>query len=293
MKVSIILNDMDRTFYSAYGFRSWLTQDFNEPYEVIINIFNDKEDYYKLLCKDPNINANIQINVYDKPVFFNISAANNLGINRSSGDYLIFANSDIIYPTHFLRTLVNELNLRKIAYALASRVNLTARDTDSLFLPEMYDSLNGFNSLVGNEFKGKSISISLWCVLRSIAEEVGGFDPSVLCHEDSDFSDRTMHYLRRKSLQNCLYVAHDLYGYHMHHEPSELYDASIYSKKIIEPRRLRLNSDPNSSEDVVSINLNNIDFLKASMNETSIPPVLFRKNGRYKKFISKILSFMK
>ena len=86
-----------------------------------------------------------------------------------------------------------------------------------------------------------------------------------------------MHYLRRTNKQACLYAATDLYGYHMHHRPSELYDASIHSRKILEPRRLRLHADLQSTEDVLPTILSNFDSLKLAMKSTLPPPSKFRK----------------
>lgn len=254
MIVSIVLNDMDRTQYATFGFRSWLLQDISEPYEVIMNLFNDQVDVFEKLKLGANKNATVKVFVYDRPSYFNISAANNLGLKVATGKYVIFANSDVIYPSKFLNSYLREINKLNIAYALASRVNLTNKATNSLHAAHNYSLEHGFDSLLNCQFKGHAISIGgggVWCVLRNVAIAIGGFDAQIICHEDSEFNDRVMHYLRRTNQQACLLSFSDMYGYHMFHAPSELYDASIYSRNILEPRRLRLLADPLSTEDIM------------------------------------------
>jgi len=100
---------------------------------------------------------------------------------------------------------------------------------------------------------------------------VGGFDSQVLCYEDSEFNDRVLHYLRRHHRQACLFTNTSLYGYHLYHGPSELYEGSREAAAILEPRRLRLLADPASTEDVVPTNLDSLLLLQKDLFETRPP----------------------
>lgn len=265
MIATIVLNDMDRTREATYGYRSWLLQDISQPYEVVLNLFNDQRPLFEALAKDGNLRCTIKTNVFPPPKFFNISAANNIGLHFATGKYVIFANSDIIYPSHYLRLLVEELDRRQICYAIgAARVNLSAAQTRALAEPVQYTSHGNFDFLVGCEnLPGRVLlhGLAPWVVLGQVARQIGGYDPLVLCHEDSEFNDRVMHYLRRTGQQQCLYAIHDLYGYHLHHPGSELYHLSALAKAVLEPRRLRLLENPNSTEDIVPTNLDSLEAL--------------------------------
>ena len=64
VRASIVLNDMHRTHQAAYGFRSWILQDMDEPYEVVLNLFNDKESLFEDLMQGHNPNCCCRIQSY-------------------------------------------------------------------------------------------------------------------------------------------------------------------------------------------------------------------------------------
>jgi hypothetical protein len=251
-----------------------MLQEMDEPYEVVLNLFNEKASILEGLAQGHNPNCIYRIQSYRPPAFFNISAANNLGLARSTGAYVIFSNSDIIYPRQYLRTLKDELFHRDLYYALGARVNLGPEETAAL--PPASD-LTSFEFLVGR-VRTHGGGNSCWTIRRDIALQVGGFDPEVLCHEDLEFNDRVIHYLRRKGLQAVIFSTSDLLSFHLHHGASELYTASEQSRAILEPRRERLQRDPNSEEDVVMSGLDDPARLLGQIYDTVVPPVGLRRN---------------
>lgn len=272
---SIVLNDMDRSSLAAYGFRSWMLQDIQEPYEVVINLFNDERPRYEALTHGANSACQPVIRVYDKPRFFNIAAANNLGLHFSTGTYVLFANSDVIYPSNYLRELTEELRKRDICYATGARVGLSPEQTLALAPAGSYSMSSNFDFLVGLEHaRGRMIrlGISPWTILREVALDVGGFDSQILCYEDSEFNDRVLHFLRRHRRQAWIFTNTSLYGYHLCHGLSELYGGSQEAAAILEPRRLRLLADAASTEDVVPTNLDSLLLLQKDLFETRPPP---------------------
>ena len=274
MKATIILNDMERSELAAYGFRSWITQNCEATYEVVLNLFNYKAEFFNKLCDKKNPNCHVVIKTYDPPKFFNISAANNLGLFVAQGDYVLFANSDIIYPSFFLNTFVDELQKRSLFYATAARVDLNKQQMQGIkpiekyVLNETFDFLRGLENQPGSQC---SQVRSPWTAKREIALIIGGFDSKILCHEDSEFNDRIMHYLRRTNQQNCLFNAADLYGYHLLHPASNLYNLSLEAKSILEPRRIRLLSNYESSEDIVRTDFSSIGPLLDDLYKTPGP----------------------
>jgi hypothetical protein len=123
---SIILTDMDRTAEASYGFRSWILQETDLPYEVILILFNDREKHFEALTSNAAPNCRVIIRSFPCPPFFNIAAANNLGIHFSTGKYLFFANSDVIHVSDYLQEAVAELNARNLHFATGSRSDLNS-----------------------------------------------------------------------------------------------------------------------------------------------------------------------
>ena len=184
---------------------------------------------------------------------------------------MLFANSDIVYPQSYLRTLTGELVRRDLCYVLGTRVDLSEEETAAL---RPASALTSFDFLVcEKEGRKPGIYGSPWTIRRDIAMHVGGFDSRILCHEDMEFNDRVIHFLRRKRLQGFIYTASDLPGYHLHHPGSELYWISRQSKTILEPRRQRLRVAPDSEEDVVDSPLGDPAGLLKAVYATPVPPV--------------------
>jgi hypothetical protein len=203
---------------------------------------------------------------YPRPPAFNIAAANNIGIHSAKGNYLVIANSDIIYPPDYLETLGRELLKRNIHFATTSRVQLSSAQTSALRPPSEYNRSDdyAFIKTLRND-RNMILGISPWVFQRDIILAIGGYDPRVWVHEDAECNDRVLHYLRRQNLQYCHCVLLDLFGYHVHHPPSELYDLSAHAKQIFEPRRVRLQRYPDSEEDVVDTKLDSLPALLADL----------------------------
>ena len=123
---------MGRLELADYGFRSWMLQELDRPYEVILLLFNDQQARFEKLAEVPHPNCRLLIKSYERPAFFNISViANNLGIHFARGRYILFANADVIYPGGTARTISDELTRRDICYAILSRASWRCRTKQS------------------------------------------------------------------------------------------------------------------------------------------------------------------
>jgi hypothetical protein len=239
-----------------------MLQNCSFEYEVILNLFNDRRKHFEALSEGRNPLCSYAIMEYPRPPSFNIAAANNIGIHYAKGNYLVIANSDIIYPPDYLETLGRELLKRNIYFATTSRVQLSRVQTSALRSPLHYNCSDGYAFVKTlRTDRNMILGISPWVFKRDIVLAIGGYDPRVWVHEDAECNDRVLHYLRRQNLQYCHCVLLDLFGYHVHHPPSELYDLSAQAKQIFEPRRARLLRDPDSEEDVVDTKLDSLPIL--------------------------------
>jgi hypothetical protein len=286
---SIVLNVLGLRDLATYGFRSWLLQDYDRPYEVVLNLFAPCRDMFDPLVEGKNPNAIVNVREYETPAFFNISAANNLGLHAARGKYVMFANADVIYPGQFLKRALAEMNRREIVYAVAARSNMTAKQSDKVHekTPLQYTQADRFTELYRNEF-GEGVynmhAISPWMIRRDVAYAVGGFDPKILMAEDRDLDYRLVHYMRRNNLQEAIISFSNLWGYHQWHANTGLINAIDKAFEIMEPRAKRLNADLHSTEDQLPTQLDDLDSLKRDMANTVRPPVgnQYRKDWRGK-----------
>jgi glycosyltransferase involved in cell wall biosynthesis len=249
LKVSVILNDMNRTTEASYGFRSWMLQNCDFDFEVVCTLFNNRKGFYEELEKGKSIHCRVIYDVHAPPKFFNISIANNLGLIASQGEYVFFCNSDIIYPSTYLQRAIAELDRRKICYACGARMNLREEFMRRVVKnPSQYTLDNNYDrDLVGLEWGSPAMFFwgngSPWMVRRDVALAIGGFAPELVCYEERDFEDRVMHYLQKERLQDVGFAFTFLYGYHIWHPRGELYDIGAASKQLIIQRRQALRSD--------------------------------------------------
>jgi hypothetical protein len=279
---SVVLNVMGRIELAEYGFRSWMLQKDSGPYEVVLNLFNDQQSRFEALAADRNKDCRLVIHAYPKPAYFNISAANNIGLHHASGRYVFFANADVIYHTGCARTLVDECCNRNLGYAMGARVDLTESQAAALKPAKEYDHNSGFDFLVGYENLEGMNRWTVgqgWMLRKDIALAVGGFDSRVRCGEDLDITHRAIHYLRRTGQQRCHHFLSDFWSYHVYHPTSELFDTFDSSKEVWGPRTVRLNADPGSTEDVVDSPLHDHEQLVQTFLNTPKPPAM----GRYRK----------
>jgi hypothetical protein len=287
--VSVVLNVLGLRELAAYGFRSWMLQDYQRPYEVVLNLFVPCRELFEPLMEGKNPNCRVSIYQYEEPEFFNISAANNLGLATAKGKYVSFANADMIYPGAFLTRAMGEILRRDLCYAIAARVNMTPGQTEDFHKKQPLDfkTKDDFNGLLGLERSPDvyvMAAISPWTMRRDVAMAVGGFDPLILFAEDRDLDYRILHYMRRMNLQHAQVSFCNLFGYHQWHKGTGLYNTWDKAKAIMEPRGRRLEADFNSTEDVLPTRLTDIAALKEDMAKTEKPPLAnqYRKDWRGK-----------
>lgn len=274
--VSIVLTDMDRTAFALHGFRSWLLQDFDEPYEVIICLFNEEKRQFERLCQTGNPNATIKIYSWERPEHFNISAANNLGLHYAQGHWVFFANSDVIYPSGYLKPVVDELRARDLWFALGSRVNLSYTLTEGLNSPFTYNAIGAYDFLQTAESSSESGFWgfgSPWIIERTTAVAIGGYDPRILCHEDRDITERAMCFLRRHMRQTLCYAIIEHFGYHLFHPQSDLYAFGESSRSILRHRKELMSTPEGWAACVVNNDLNDLACLVSAMKRTPKPEV--------------------
>jgi len=273
--LSVVLNAMGRLNLAELGFRSWMLQEWDRPYQIVLSLFNDERERFEKLTEGKNPNCQVVIRNYPKPEFFNISAANNLGLHFATGEFVMFANSDIVYPTSYGRRFVENMRRSKLGYATGGRVNVTEEQTSALRPASAYTTADNFDFMWTQwSYPARRlmwIGCGPWTVRRDVAREIGGFDPAVLVSEDDDIAARAVHYLARHGEQDSIVCLESLWGYHLYHPSSELFDHHDESHQIIDPRNDRLRANRQSTEDIVPNRLDDLDSLIDAMKQTKRP----------------------
>lgn len=278
--LTIVLNAMGRLELAELGFRSWMLQESDRPYQVVLSLFNDQQARFDALTADRNPNCRVVIRTYEKPAFFNISGANNLGLHFATGRYVMFANSDIIYPSWYGQRFFENMESHRAACAVGSRYNLTEKETRDLDPASNYSRQRNLD-FIDQRWRHVApapiwVGCGPWTFRRDILRAIGGFDPKVLVSEDDDVLSRAVHYLARHGQQNTNISFTDLLGYHLYHPSSELFDWHKEAHEIIDAKRDRMRNDPNSVEDVVANNLDDLDALVDSVRKTPKPVAMKR-----------------
>jgi hypothetical protein len=279
------MNDMDRSQYAAYGLRSWVLQRCAFRYEVILTLFNNRHDFFAALARDAGTNCDVRILTYPAPAFFNISIANNLGLAASRGKYVFFCNSDVIHASGYLAQAAAELERLNLHYACGARMNLSSAFTrDAIRGAASYTWHDGFDALVGLEWGRAEMHFwgngSPWMLRRDTALAIGGFDPEIVCYEERNVEDRAMHYLHRLGLQGSGYAFTSIYGYHLHHPRSELYQIGAESRRRVVDVRNRLQAASGESRyEMVASGLDDCEGMLRRLYAMPPPPVVPRPSA--------------
>ncbi|MDP9562638.1 glycosyltransferase [Agrobacterium tumefaciens] len=98
-----------------------------------------------------------------------VSAARNKGLENSSGELIAYLDSDNVWTANYLATMVGYMSSKgaDVAYSQIEILN----DSDRQIRGELYNR--------ERMLKGNFIDLNVYCHLRSIYEEQGGFDESL------------------------------------------------------------------------------------------------------------------
>src|SRR3954462_15747994 len=143
--LTVVLNAMGRLNLAELGSRSWMLQEWDRPYQVVLSLFNDERERFEKLTEDKNPNCQVWIRTYQKPAFFNISAANNLGLHFATGEFVQFANSDIVYPSWHGRRFAENMRRSRLGYAAGARYNVSEELTAALRPAAEYTMQDNFD----------------------------------------------------------------------------------------------------------------------------------------------------
>jgi len=114
------------------------------------------------------------------------SHARNVGIQYATGDYIVFAEGDARYAKNYIETITAPLKNKSIGGVLAGERRILNGNNS---LVQKYLTIRFITAHELTEKKEREIKGG-WAFRREIFDEIGLYDESLICGEDTDFSER-------------------------------------------------------------------------------------------------------
>jgi glycosyltransferase involved in cell wall biosynthesis len=175
-KVSVVVPTYNQALHIGECLRSVVSQTYAD-WEVVVVDDGSTDGTRSEVAKldDDRIK-------YFHQVHYGVSEARNVGVSRSSGNYIAFLDSDdMFHPRRLERQVAAMEKDPKACLCFASRVEIH-RDGHPLGLHRGPAEINFETLVVDFPFAPSDIMVR-----RAWFEKIGGFDPSVVVNEDRDF----------------------------------------------------------------------------------------------------------
>jgi len=178
MKLSIIIPTLNEEKYLPKLLKSIKSQNFDD-YEIIIADGNSTDNTQSIAKR-----FGCKVVAESKGKKGHPSLGRNLGAKKAQGDYLLFLDSDVILPAHFLRDAIHEFNQRSLVIGAARIVPLSHRLTDKI--------LFGFDNLFNVFMQHIKPFAPGMCLMskKSIHVKIKGFNENLYLCEDHDYANR-------------------------------------------------------------------------------------------------------
>lgn len=196
--ISLITTCMNRNSFLKKALPSWRGFPFKEI--IIVDWSSDKP-----LNEDINIEKNMIVVRVNDEQYFNPSTARNTGERFSSGDFLLFVDSDIIFDKFFLKDY--SIRTGENFYSGSKKID-THIYGDVLVSKTDFNEINGYNEHIkcysyedGDFYKRLKD--------RGLRKE--NFLEGAFVHMDHPDSDRTKYFeIRKKSLVDDMVFAREI-----------------------------------------------------------------------------------
>ena len=202
-KVSIIIPSYNNEKYIADAISSALNQTYPNI-EVIVVDDNSRDKTQKIVGSFTEDNLYYIKNQSN----LGVSIAKNVGIQKCTGDYIAFLDSDDMYEKNKIEEQMNVFNIATLNHQNIGYVycGIKIVDTYCNMLKEFPASGKAWDGITNGEFVGATPLIKKDCF-----EKVGLFDPDLKYFEDLDL------YFRMKTFgYNFGYTEKTLYLYRQH-----------------------------------------------------------------------------
>lgn len=200
--ISIISTYKNRRHHIEKTFSTWLDQDLQNKYEIIIVDYTSEDNLHEFFPSHPYSEycSILHVKCFDYPSF-SISHARNIGSRHSSNNWLFFLDIDTYLKPHALSTITGLIN-------------------------EYYDT--AYYAAVNAEVRKNIINGGLMVIPRKFHAKVFGFNENMQGwgFEDIDYKQR----LENVGLKYC-HIPSDIYSC-IDHEDSQRTQCYTDSKEL-------------------------------------------------------------
>jgi len=166
------------------------------PFEIIIVDNNSKDNTVKI-CKDILSNTNIPYKIIENEKNVGYSKGANIGVEISSGEYVVFMNPDVFVFKDWIKNIVKYIEVEEVGAVGPISDYVAGLQKFQLYAESVNtDDLETLSRELSVENSGRGIETKLligFCLLtkRDILNKVGLFDENLfLGNDDLDFSWR-------------------------------------------------------------------------------------------------------
>lgn len=191
-KVSIVIPTYNREKLIIGCLNSIIKQTYNNIEIIVVD--DGSTDNTEEIIRN-YINRNLQFNIkYFKQKNNGAPSARNLGINQSSGDYIVFFDSDDFMESDRIEKQIKCISQNSADACVCGFKNLNC---DFIWLPK--DSYkNPLYSLINGDLYA---STQIWMYKKSYIDVIIGYDESLACSQDFDI---TFRYLLYNDVKLCV-----------------------------------------------------------------------------------------
>lgn len=179
-RVSIIVRTKDRPVLLGRALDDLLAQEFEEWEAIVINDGGDREAVDALVQVRPSLSR--RATVIHNTSSLGMESASNVGVERSSGEFIVVHDDDDTWAPDFLAAAVEwlDLNPEDVAVSVGTEIVLerihggTVTELDRMPFTSPHDIVTTFDLLISN----RVVPIAL-LMRASVLRELGGFDSSL------------------------------------------------------------------------------------------------------------------
>ena len=212
-KVSIIILSYNKGELTKRCVKSIIDKSFYPNYEIIIVDNASKDKTTKKILKELEKSKRVKV-IYNKKNY-GFAGGNNIGMKKSTGDFLIILNNDTVITPGWISRLVyhaSDKNTGLVGPVTNNIGNEAKIDLGYSNLKEMEGKIREYTSKHwGEKLELDRIAAFCWIKRREIYEKIGGFDQRFFpaFFEDDDYC------LRVKKAGYKIFCAEDVF---IHHE---------------------------------------------------------------------------
>lgn len=201
MKVSIVIPVFNDPLGIVLTMDSLLHQEgISDDIEIIVVDNNSDEENYKRLERDVLARPDLPIKLIRELNIQSSYAARNLGINNSSGELLIFIDSNVTFSRDLISKILTKINLSKADYF---GLNVRIKSEIST-VAGIYNYVRGFNVEDSMKFHRFTPTCFLIC-RRHVIAKTGPFDDRLISGGDFEFGKRVDAMgFQQEFLKDCL-----------------------------------------------------------------------------------------